>query len=789
MSPAHTEEAWLEVGYGDTPSISLGTRALGSSGTFGSVTVNWADWKMHALTILNTSTGSDWVAYMNGVEYARGSTSDKLFPSPNIKFGSHTWGGGQVRSARMTVEWDDLRIYNKSLSAAEIRALYLKGSPNPDNEAPVITLIGSNPLEVYKGSAFTDPGATVTDNKDATRMIMGNGTVDASSVGIYTLTYTATDAAGNLAVPVTRTVNVVLDPAADEDGDGLSNAQELTLGTSPYQKDSDGDGVNDPVEIADGTNPNDASSYNNLNKGLVAYYPFNGNAKDESGNGNHGTVIGGTTLTTDRFGQSNRAYLFDGSSGYIDAGNPAGNNPVEITQVAWFKIISRNTGSDYGTLITKRHQNDGADWPSLLAGSIYSAYRPVFMLDDAGYNRSATASQAVEPGTWAFICGVKSGQSYKLYVNGVLQESFTDSHVTEGSPYNMHFMHHGAWHDQYTNGFLDDVRIYTRALSELEIGDLFRTEMGPDPIIYLSGANPLEVYKGTPFIDPGATVLDDKDSGLAVVISGAVNINALGSYTLTYSATDSDGHQAIPLTRTVNVVLDPNADEDGDGIPNATELTYGTSPTNADTDGDALNDGYEMGYGRYELVTGSFTWDQARLDAEARGGHLLTVSNAQEWQMVQDRLGAAMPSENYWMGGTDALSEGNWVWVTGEKWDFTLWRPSSEHTGGPPPRPRPGDSYEPSGNPGENYLGGKWYAPPRWGAPTRIWADYEDLAFISYILERGAFSDAKNSDTDVDGSPDGAEIAANCDPNDSQDTPTLRATPYAGLDVSEESQL
>ncbi|NBT48518.1 MAG: DUF5011 domain-containing protein, partial [Actinobacteria bacterium] len=237
LSPAHTEEAWLEVGYGDTPSISIGARALDSSGTFGSVTVNWVDWKMHALTILNTSTGSDWVAYMNGVEYARGSTTGKLFPSPNIKFGSHTWNGGGDRSARMTVEWDNLRIYNKSLSAADIKALYRQDSPNSDNEAPVITLIGSNSLQLYKGSAFTDPGATVTDNVDALRTITGSGTIDISIVGIYTLTYTATDAAGNLGLPVTRTVNVVLDPALDEDGDGMTNAQELALGTDPYQKD------------------------------------------------------------------------------------------------------------------------------------------------------------------------------------------------------------------------------------------------------------------------------------------------------------------------------------------------------------------------------------------------------------------------------------------------------------------------------------------------------------------------------------------------------------------------
>ncbi|NDB96869.1 MAG: DUF5011 domain-containing protein, partial [Verrucomicrobia bacterium] len=92
--------------------------------------------------------------------------------------------------------------------------------------------IGADPLEVYKGATFTDPGATVTDNVDATRTITGSGEVNTAAVGIYTVTYTATDVAGNLAVPVTRTVNVVLDPAADEDGDGLTNGTEISGGTN-----------------------------------------------------------------------------------------------------------------------------------------------------------------------------------------------------------------------------------------------------------------------------------------------------------------------------------------------------------------------------------------------------------------------------------------------------------------------------------------------------------------------------------------------------------------------------
>lgn len=51
--------------------------------------------------------------------------------------------------------------------------------------------------------------------------------------------------------------------------------------------------------------------------GLVAYYPFNGNPNDESGNGNHGAAIG-TTTSVDRFGSPNASRFFNGTSDYIE---------------------------------------------------------------------------------------------------------------------------------------------------------------------------------------------------------------------------------------------------------------------------------------------------------------------------------------------------------------------------------------------------------------------------------------------------------------------------------------
>ena len=56
-----------------------------------------------------------------------------------------------------------------------------------------------------------------------------------------------------------------------------------------------------------------------INRGLVAYYPFNGNANDESGNGNHGVLNGGVRLSADRFGNPCNAYNFN--SGYIEVNN------------------------------------------------------------------------------------------------------------------------------------------------------------------------------------------------------------------------------------------------------------------------------------------------------------------------------------------------------------------------------------------------------------------------------------------------------------------------------------
>jgi type II secretory pathway pseudopilin PulG len=80
--------------------------------------------------------------------------------------------------------------------------------PVDDTTKPVITLIGNSSITINQGDSYTDQGAEVTDNVDATRTISGTGTVDINTPGEYTITYNVTDAA--CADTVTRTVTVLI---------------------------------------------------------------------------------------------------------------------------------------------------------------------------------------------------------------------------------------------------------------------------------------------------------------------------------------------------------------------------------------------------------------------------------------------------------------------------------------------------------------------------------------------------------------------------------------------------
>lgn len=93
----------------------------------------------------------------------------------------------------------------------------------PDTTAPVITLNGDSIIEIIQNSIefYTDEGASATDNVDNDlTVVVGGQVVDPSTIGTYVITYNVTDASGNEATQVTRTVNVVAPPDNDDDDTG-----------------------------------------------------------------------------------------------------------------------------------------------------------------------------------------------------------------------------------------------------------------------------------------------------------------------------------------------------------------------------------------------------------------------------------------------------------------------------------------------------------------------------------------------------------------------------------------
>ncbi len=116
----------------------------------------------------------------------------------------------------------------------------------PDTTSPVITVTGNNPETVIQDSTYNDAGATALDDVDGPVTVTTTGSVDTSTVGTYTITYTATDAAGNTAT-ATRTVNVkqsgtgtVYEDAEDNNTDGWIVYDDTPAGaviTNVYDED------------------------------------------------------------------------------------------------------------------------------------------------------------------------------------------------------------------------------------------------------------------------------------------------------------------------------------------------------------------------------------------------------------------------------------------------------------------------------------------------------------------------------------------------------------------------
>jgi gliding motility-associated-like protein len=229
----------------------------------------------------------------------------------------------------------------------------------------------------------------------------------------------------------------------------------------------------------------------NLNDGLIGCYTFSGNANDLSGSNNHGKV-NGATLATDRFGNANSAYDFDGINDYIEI-SPKGLELNEFSYSFWvyprslpqyqqaFFIFS--IGSTFGD----QYVLIGNQYPSVLHGISNGSYL------DINLNVRCMTNVLPKLNEWYHVVLAKDSDNYYFYVNGkLLCTNPTNGYkafygigtvkATIGARNN---------YGQAVNALIDDIHLYNRAINQSEVDEFFKGPLKAEPeLITLVQDNP-----------------------------------------------------------------------------------------------------------------------------------------------------------------------------------------------------------------------------------------------------------------------------------------------------------
>jgi hypothetical protein len=213
--------------------------------------------------------------------------------------------------------------------------------------------------------------------------------------------------------------------------------------------------------------------------GLMAYYPFNGNAADESDHGLNGQVYG-ATLTTDRFGEANRAYYFDGSSSGISAQVTSAFSLSKFTLTAWVKatgpgdylprivaVGAAGTSTNYYSLCYDYGVWDHAPVTSekliFFNGNTFNPF-----VYDLQYSHGTVETQV-----WHHSAVSYDNGRLRFYIDGKLdKDTVILAPVQQFSGAAVLQIGYSEGGDRF-NGSIDEVRVYNRALIDAEINALY----------------------------------------------------------------------------------------------------------------------------------------------------------------------------------------------------------------------------------------------------------------------------------------------------------------------------
>jgi hypothetical protein len=211
--------------------------------------------------------------------------------------------------------------------------------------------------------------------------------------------------------------------------------------------------------------------------GLIAFYPFTGNANNASGISNlNGTPVDGPTLTTDRFGSTEQCYSFDGINDYIDMGNPVALQIIDkITIGVWVKKAAFTNNA---VVLSKTQTTTGSEGHGYSMALNFSAggeyyYMGIRFQSGAPVGINLGSGAPFIAGEWEFLVFTLDGQKMIWYKDGVETSSSTANQPLTASSLGNFVVGKNSESAFYFNGIIDDVTIYNRVLPVSEIIQLY----------------------------------------------------------------------------------------------------------------------------------------------------------------------------------------------------------------------------------------------------------------------------------------------------------------------------
>ena len=394
-----------------------------------------------------------------------------------------------------------------------------------DTTAPVISLTGSSPVTIEVGTTYADEGATATDDfqGDLTASISDISNVDSTTVGTYSVVYNVSDSSGNAANQVTRIVEVVDSqaPALSFVGGAAITHEAKTVFNIPNDVTA--------TDVYDGDLTSAVVVSGIVNQDLVGSYNLSYSVTDSSGNTGQlsrtvnvvDTTNPEITLTGD-----NPLYINLGQT-YIDPGYSASDNydgNITSTVVESGLVDTSAEGTYFRNYNVSDSSSNAASQQirEVIVGS-----PPVITLNGNNPMYLEYQEVYVEPNATATDGGVNLSNS--ISISGSVNENQLGN-------YNIIY----SVTDSDGNSVTETREVIVRDTTK--------------PVITLNGDAAQTIEFGNSYNEEGAIATDNYDSSLAVTSSGTVNTSLLGTYTIDYQATDSQGNVADVVTRTVNLV-------------------------------------------------------------------------------------------------------------------------------------------------------------------------------------------------------------------------------------------